>query len=296
MTGYPFDPNDDPERYFERGPALSNVEEGIARSPYYPQEQGDPMMLTYGGRITRSSNSFTAPAGGFGFGDNTEHLLLDGPIPINNQTGRPFRSLRVSCLFSALGPISGRGGSLAPTGVLGAECRVQAGSTYGGARAIRQFIIGGGMEVSFELGQYDTARLSIMIAHPNNEIMYQWTDTTAGSATATPLLSQFYTIPKGVIQAVPEGAYQAFFSEAVFCDWITAQFPEQINVLGGAAPALVPGALDVGFDDPAKGVQTTQPVVAGNTPNFVQGSQFRVSGPAGSPFPAVKVQWRLAPV
>jgi hypothetical protein len=36
MSGYPFDPNDDPQRYFSTGPALSNVEQGVSQSPYYP--------------------------------------------------------------------------------------------------------------------------------------------------------------------------------------------------------------------------------------------------------------------
>lgn len=256
----------------------------------------DPMHLTYGGSVTRPSNSFTAPAGGFGFSGDTGHMLLDGPIPINPETNRPYRALRVSCLFTAAGAISGRNGSLAPTGTLGAQIRLQAGSTYGGARAIRQFIVGGAQEAVFEMGQYDTAQLNILLAHPNNEVMYQWTDTTAGSATAGPLLSQYYVIPKGVAQAAPEGALQAFFSEAVFCNWLTADMPQNISIFGGGAVAPVPGAMNGGFDDPVKGVQTTPTVSAGSIPSDVQGSQFIVSGPAGSPFANVIVQWRLAPI
>lgn len=50
----------------------------------------DPMRMTYGGTVTRPSNSFTAPAAGFGFSDDTGHMLLDGPIPINPERTDPI--------------------------------------------------------------------------------------------------------------------------------------------------------------------------------------------------------------
>lgn len=285
------------------------AEELAAQERVQRRAGADPMRMTHGGTVTSSGFRRVIPAGGYGYpaggaaGATPEQptILIDGPVPVNPQTGRNWGALRICAIpATPLTYVSPTRALTTPeltlqtsgnnaVGAYGALLRITGGTSFQGGRATREFVVGGAQEGAFEIGEMENVKLELIYSSADTVVQWQWFDDATGIVAQTPLYSrQFqYTFVgafpavNGNIQAAPDGAKRMFTDSDVLVAWWNTAF-------GTAAGA----GVFTGFNT-AKGVGGLQ-AVATSTGIELLTPYFNLLPAAGSPFLSTNLIFELA--
>ena len=141
--------------------------------------------------------------------------IFDGAPPLNPFTGRPWHGALID--VPTAGVAAAVGGVAA---FFGAIVNIDVGDA-GGGRAFRQCLVGPGTPIYLSLGQYQSAKVSVISkgapagVQMQFPVRIQWVDHTP-ALTNTGLLRArlMLNVQAGILTQVPDGAVEMVFASA----------------------------------------------------------------------------------